>query len=197
MVCSALRMADSIDGKISSPFSNTSKRFPARMGGPSSTPMARPNCGSAASYRRAIGSSIRFSAPRAPSTMNPTASARPTPIVVRRMWEIFVVPPCSITSGRDHQNMRPVCVAVYAASRCRHDPMHHVRHASHVPTSTLTCHAFGPSRSTVPTRPRRTGVQNRMRAGSSGDRITVGVIVVFQCLLGTHDERCCEERDRR
>ena len=33
-------MADSIDGKISSPFSSTSSRLPSRIGGPSSTPIA-------------------------------------------------------------------------------------------------------------------------------------------------------------
>jgi hypothetical protein len=37
------RIAASIDAKISSPFSRTSNRLPSRIGGPSSTPIARAN----------------------------------------------------------------------------------------------------------------------------------------------------------
>src|SRR4051812_27637158 len=54
-------MACSMEGKISSPLRKDSKRLPAMMDGPSSTPMVRANCGSRIEYRCSTRSFTRLS----------------------------------------------------------------------------------------------------------------------------------------
>ena len=76
----ALRRADSVQHrrKNLSPLSSASKRLPFTMAGPSSTPMARENCGSSAEYRRGMCCSIFFSPPVKFITSTVASSVRPT-----------------------------------------------------------------------------------------------------------------------
>src|SRR5678810_203912 len=61
---------------MASPFTRTSNRLPSRIGGPSSTPIARSNCGSDVAYRRVTVCSICFLPVRKLSAIAATAISR-------------------------------------------------------------------------------------------------------------------------
>ncbi len=61
MVLFAERIAASIAGKISSPFRSVATSLPSTIAGPSSTPMARVNCGSSTPYEWRTSRRIFFS----------------------------------------------------------------------------------------------------------------------------------------
>src|ERR1700704_2677047 len=88
----APRIASSIAGKISSPFSSVWARLPASSGGPSMTFMVRANCGSATEYKCGTSRSIALS-PRARlaaiSTTRPVAATASAIKAMRRSKGLF------------------------------------------------------------------------------------------------------------